>query len=304
MATIGELDFGGQRAVVHDEGHAAGYFHTFDRFATPDGAAEPRKIRIFLPRDYAPSQRKYRVVYMNDGNTAFFRGGPANLTWDMAAALDAPRDDRVTRDVIVVAIDPINRNREYTHVPWGGPDCCGLEAYAGFVADDLKGFIDTHYATRAEAASAMMLGSSHGGLAAFYIASRRPDRFGTLAAFSPSFWVGLDQRTAFCLAEPAPQKTLAASALLRLLRPGLNARGARPRILLQWGLVRGGGPHNAEIEERATVRGREMAELLIEGFDYQQEDELVIIEDPAGEHNEITWGRHAPRALAFFAAGL
>lgn len=301
MATIGELDIGGQRAIVHDEGHAAGFFHTFDRFEPSWQPAERRKIRIFLPRDYAPSPRKYRVVYMNDGNTAFFRGGPANLSWDMAAALDSPGDDRVTRDVIVVAIDPINRNREYTHVPWGGPDCCGLEEYAGFVADDVKGFVDTHYATRTEATSAMMLGSSHGGLAAFYIASRRPDRFGTLAAFSPSFWVGLDQRTAFCLAEPAPQKTLAASELLRLLRPGLKARGARPRILLQWGLVRGGGAHNAEIEERATVRGREMAELLIEGFGYQPEDELVVIEDPAGEHNEITWGRHVPRALAFFA---
>lgn len=302
MATISEDEIGGQRAVIHDEGHAAGFFHTFERFATSRGGPESRKIQIFLPRDYAPSPRKYRVVYMNDGNTAFFRGGPANLSWDMAAALAVPTAGRVSDDVIVVAIYPIDRNREYTHVPWGGPDCCGLETYTGFVADDLKGFVDTHYATRPEPAATMMLGSSHGGLAAFYIACRRPDRFGTVAAFSSSFWVGLDLRTAFCLAEPAPQKTLAASELLRLLRPGLTGLSARPRILLQWGLARTGGPHNAEIEERAAVRGREMADLLIEGFGYRPGEDLVIIEDPAGEHDEITWSRHAPRALRFFAA--
>ena len=38
----------------------------------------------------------------------------------------------------------------------------------------------------------MILGSSHGGLAAFYTATQYPEQFRCVAALSPSFWVGLD----------------------------------------------------------------------------------------------------------------
>ena len=43
----------------------------------------------------------------------------------------------------------------------------------------------------------------------------------------------------------------------------------RLKIYLDWGLVREGGFHNAFIEERATARGREMRELLVQDFGYQ-----------------------------------
>jgi Predicted hydrolase of the alpha/beta superfamily len=302
MPTSIETTIGGQAAHIEDHGFRAGLLHVFEQMQVAGGRDQPRTVHVLVPRDYDPSSRRYRVVYMNDGNTAFFPGGPANLSWNMAATLAGLYDRRAIEPVIVVAVFPIARNRDYTHVPWGGPDCCGVEAYTRILADDIKPFIDANYATQPEPQSTLMLGSSHGGLCAFYVGNRRPDRFGVVAALSSSFWLGLDMRTASSLATPSPEKTLAASVLLETLRPTLSDRAVRPRILLEWGLVRNGGPHNSEIEERATVRGREMAALLVDEFGYRIDRDLITIEDPRGEHNEITWERHSQRVLEFFFA--
>lgn len=302
MATSTDATIGGQAAQIQDHGFRAGLLHVFEQMEVAGGMDQPRTVHILVPRDYSPSSRRYRVVYMNDGNTAFFPGGPAYLSWNMAATLAGMYDRGAIEPVIVVAVFPVVRNRDYTHVPWGGPDCCGVEAYTRILADDIKGFVDANYATQPEPQSTLMLGSSHGGLCAFYVANRRPDRFGVAAALSSSFWLGLDMRTASSLAVPSPEKTLKDSVLLRVLRPTLADRTLRPRILLSWGLVRDGGPHNSEIEARATVRGQEMAALLVDEFGYRLDRDLVTIEDPYGEHNEITWERHCPRVLEYFFA--
>lgn len=302
MPTSEATTIGGLPVLVQNHGFRAGLLHVYEQFPVAGGRDQPRIVHILVPRDYDPASRRYRVVYMNDGNTAFFPGGPANLSWNMATTLAELYDRRAIDPVIVVAVFPIARNRDYTHVPWGGPDCCGIEAYTRQLADDIKGFVDTYYATDAAPQRTMILGSSHGGLCAFYVGNRRPDRFGVIGALSSSFWVGIDMRTATSLAVPAPERTLAASDLLAALRPNLADRTRRPRILLEWGLVRNGGPHNSEIEARATVRGREMAALLVSEFGYRLDQDLVTIEDPRGEHNEITWERHSPRALEFFFA--
>lgn len=297
-----EIRIGDQRVSVHDEGDRAGFFHTFEDFRTGGTSSEGRKIHVFLPRNYAVSGRRYRVAYMNDGSTAFFEGGPANLSWNMAGTLSELYSRNIIDEVIVVAIYPLNRNREYTHVPWGGPDCCGLEDYSTYIAEHIKPFMDAHYPTLSAPELNLVIGSSHGGLAAFYMAIRRPDCFGVVAALSPSFWIGLDNRSQSAKALPTRGATLRQSELLRLLRPMLMDYNRRPRIYLEWGLVRAGGPHNAEIEEHATARGREMADILVKDFGYEIGRDLSIEEDPRGEHNEITWGRHIPRVLEFFFA--
>lgn len=302
MPTSQDTTIGGQPAQIQDHGFRAGLLHVFDQLPVDGGRDQPRTVHVLVPRDYAPSSRRYRVVYMNDGNTALFPGGPANLSWNMAATLAELYDRGAIDPVIVVAVFPVSRNRDYTHVPWGGPDCCGVEAYTRILADDIKPFIDANYATLDGPRETLMLGSSHGGLCAFYVGNRRPDRFGVVAALSSSFWIGLDMRTPSSLAVPSPERTLSGSALLEALRPTLADRATRPRILLQWGLVRSGGSHNSEIEERATIRGREMASLLVGEFGYRLDRDLVTIEDPRGEHNEITWERHSPRVLEFFFA--
>jgi hypothetical protein len=52
------------------------------------------------------------------------------------------------------------------------------------------------------------------------------------------------------------------SQLLEAVKETLAATSRRPKLYLDWGLVRTGGLHNESIEERSTARGREMIKLL------------------------------------------
>lgn len=279
---------GGQQGWIHDEGSAAGYFHTFDALSV---GGTPRKVHVFLPRSYPTSAaapcRRYPVVYMHDGNTAFFAGGPAGKTWDVQGVLAAAYAKGTLPEVIVVAVHPIDRNTEYTHAEWfPGKNCCGVGTYTDYLATKLKPFVDGAYRTLPAAKHTTIVGSSHGGLAAFYAAARRPDVFGSAVAMSPSFWAGLDPTSG----------TLAASALLTQVGPSLKS--GHPRLYLDWGLVRTGGEHNAVIEAAATTRGEEMVALLQSQYGYTLGTDLTRVIDPQGEHEEVSWGRRFGTALA------
>lgn len=279
----------GQDAWIHDEKSPAGYFHTFDALVVGTGAqAAPRKVHVFLPRSYTKGCARYPVVYMNDGNTAFFPGGVGNKTWDVAAVLAKGYADKAIPEVIVVAVHPIERDREYTHAPWlTGRSCCEVASYTSYLASAVKPFVDGAYRTKPGASDTVIVGSSHGGLAAFYAASTRPEIFGRAIAMSSSFWAGLDEVT---IGGP-----LSTSALMTAASPGL---AKRPRLYLDWGLVRTGGTHNSIIEDRATARGTEMSALLASSYGYVKESDLFTVEDPLGEHEEISWGRRLGPALA------
>lgn len=238
-AMAGLLLMEGQKAWEHDEGHASGYFHTYDALNIDPAYPYARKVHVFLPRSYTGGGQRYPVVYMNDGHTAFFPGGFHGATWDMAAVL-ANLYAQHMREVIVVAVHPVMRDREYTHAWWHGDECCMLSVYARYLARGLKPFLDRNYRTLPGAADSMILGASHGGLAAFYTAVRHPDTFGFAAALSPSFWAGTDDAAQFPRVIPT-RVSLKESALLDDLGPYLTeaARGGtKPRLFLDWGLKR------------------------------------------------------------------
>ncbi|HEY9641426.1 MAG TPA: alpha/beta hydrolase-fold protein, partial [Coleofasciculaceae cyanobacterium] len=281
-------------------GHSGGFFHTYDAFAIDQTA--PHKLHLFIPRDYETSTDRYPVIYMNDGDTSFFPGGVVNKSWHMAEVLSTLYQNQQIRQAIVVAICPRDRDREYTHAPvWDRP-CCGLETYAGYVAQSVKGFIDEQYRTLADAQNTMILGSSHGGLAAFYIATHYPDQFRLVGALSSSFWVGLD--SSWVSTGQVPQmpflSSLRSSQLIERAKNTLQNPEKRLKIYLDWGLVRQGGFHNAFIEDRATVRGREMRDLLVNEFGYRLNHSLFVVEDPQGDHTEEAWSRRVPDVLKLF----
>ena len=283
------FDKGGQKAFFHDEGHSSGFFHTYDRLAL-GRSDSPRKVHVFVPRDYEVSGRTYPVVYMNDGDTAFFTGG-LGKSWDMANVLRDAYAKNLAPEAIVVAVHSLAREREYTHVAWGpGRECCGLDGYADYLALRLKPFIDANYRTQPSAATTAIVGSSHGGLAAFYTAIKHPRSFGAVVAMSPSFWVGVDLG-------PFSLGDLEKSELWRRTSTAL-AKGEGPRVYLDWGLVRSGGFHNDFVEAMATREGRAMAALLTKNG-YRETANLRTVEDSSGSHEEESWKRRLPSALAF-----
>lgn len=294
------LMVGKQQGWLVDQGFAAGYFHSFDFFHTPGALYAERKLQVFLPRDYSTNTKPYRVIYMNDGDTTFFRGGLAGQTWNLAATLAELYECNAIEPLIIVAIHPVDRNREYTHMPWSTLSCCAVEEYADYVTRRIKPFIDDNYCTCHGSDCNMIVGSSHGGLAAFFTANRFPESFGYVGALSPSFWVGLDDASQFPIVRARNDQSLRRSLLVRLLRDTLIDPYRRPRLYLDWGLVRSGGDHNAYIEERATARGREMAALLQQDYGYRLDDELRSLEDPLGDHREESWGRRMADVVRWF----
>ena len=118
--------------------------------------------------------------------------------------------------------------------------------------------------------------------------------FGNVVAMSSSFWVGIDFG-------PASLGDLRRSELWRRTSSTYGGPN-RPKVYLDWGLVRTGGAHNSLIEDRATVRGREMASLLASSYGYVKDKELFTVEDPQGEHEELSWKRRLGNALKLVLA--
>jgi hypothetical protein len=303
------LKVGGQQAFVHDEGHPAGTFHTYDALDVSDvsdgagGGFPPRKVHVFLPR--RPSIGPMPVVYMHDGNTAFWPGGVAHSCWDVADAVA-----RAGKNVIVVAIHPHDRNAEYTHVDWsGGRRPWGkLPDYATYVSTRLVPFIDAHYPSDPRPAARAVVGSSHGGLASFYIATRHPDVFGFAGCMSPSFFSGIEPPPY----GPGEAPLRDASIVADVFDDVLTDVSRRPKVWMCWGLRRDGGDHNSVVEHLATKRGREMATLLADvGYDHhavadaevpRADATLWTRSDRRGGHDETSWGARLPLLLRAFIA--
>lgn len=293
---------GFQEGWFHDQGHWGGFFHTYENFQVAGPDDPPRKVHIFLPRDYEVSQQAYPVIYMNDGDTAFFPGGSYQKNWNMAAILTRLYLSYQLQKVIVVAVCPRHRDYEYTHAPIWGQEWGGLEDYAAYLAFAVKGFIDAHYRTLQQPDQTLVLGSSHGGLAAFYTATQYPEKFGCVAALSPSFWVGVDSYVELSLNNFYGPffGSLESSALWFLVSQNLQNPQKRLKIYLDWGLIREGGFHNGFMEERAAARGREMGDLLIQKLGYREQEDLFMVEDPMGDHTEESWSRRVENVLKIF----
>ena len=284
----------GQHAWSHDDGFTSAWFHTYDALDVGGPGSAPHKVHVLLPRGYDACGPGYPVVYMNDGGSAFWPGGAANKTWNVASSLGELWSAKVIPEIIVVAIEPVDRNLEYSHVLVGpGQSCCQVNAYTDYVADAVKGFVDANYHTSPAREDTAIIGSSRGGLASFYMAHRRPDTFGKAGCLSSSFWAGLDP----VFGGDYPGGPLATSALITTLEGTLNTPAQRPRLWIDWGLVHTGGIHNEVIEKAAAARGKEMIGLLEGTYGYKENAELFWFEDPLGEHDEVSWGRRFPAVM-------
>ncbi len=157
-----------------------------------------REITVYVPDDYQTSGKCYPVMYINDGQNAFFDDQAySGVSWGF---LDFARWKNL--DLIMVAI-PCNfapGMRESEYGPWltdkfvtimemgrmepgiGGEG----QEYIDFLRYELKPFIDARYPTNPE--DTAMVGSSAGGNITLYAALSCPETFGKCAALSCAIW--------------------------------------------------------------------------------------------------------------------
>ncbi len=237
------------------------------------GLGVPRKLRVYLPPDYADGTRRYPVIYMFDGQNLFDDATSYAGEWGVDETMDAlARDDGIA--VIVVGIDHGGERRMQELIPFW--DVRFLpnqgEAFLIDVVDGIKPFVDANYRTRPGRADTVVFGSSLGGLEANYAIHKRPEVFGKAGVFSPSFWIS-DAPYAQARTAPLP---------------------ADARVYLYMGGKEG---------DNAVADTERMATLLRERPDGDENVTLRVAAD--AEHNEAAWRAEFPRAVRWlFADGV
>ena len=148
-----------------------------------------RRIWVYLPLDYAQTQKRYPVLYMQDGQNLFDAKTSYAGEWKVDETLNALAGAQ-KRACIVIGIDNGSEKRMTEYAPWDHPRFGKQEgvAYTKFMVETLKPYIDNNFRTLKGPESTAVMGSSMGGLIAFYAALEYPQVFGRAGVFSPSFW--------------------------------------------------------------------------------------------------------------------
>ena len=228
-----------------------------------------RDVYVYLPPGYARSRKRYPVLYMQDGQNIFDDALSFVGEWGCDEAAETLAQQGL--GCIIVGIPNAGEARMSEYSPWsreskryGNLNGQG-EAYLDLITRTLKPKIDTTFRTRPAAKDTGIGGSSLGGLIALYGALTRLNDFGFCMAMSPSIWFSFGQ-------------------LFDLAR---KAKLSRTRFYMDMGQREGQGGMLSDARQlHALLRGRE--------FD------VSYIEDAKGIHNESSWRRRFPAALAWF----
>jgi predicted alpha/beta superfamily hydrolase len=225
-----------------------------------------RSLIVYTPASYAEGDRRYPVLYMQDGQNLFDPRTSFAGDWGLRTSLGWASRRGVEPIVVGIPNAGTARIDEYSPFPEPGSGGGGGDRYVAFVINTVKPLVDQRFRTLPEAAHTGIAGSSLGGLISLYAFFRFPGVFGSVGALSPSLWFG--HEAIFDVARSSP--------------------GAG-RVYLDIGVREG---------ERHVVLVRRMRDLLI-ARGYEPRRSLRYVEDQDGGHHEADWGRRFRKALPF-----
>ncbi len=153
------------------------------------GLNRTRTIRLYLPPGYYANNKRYPVLYLADGQNIFDEFTTNMDEWKVDETLDHFYDS-CKKSMIVVAVDHGNELRLQEYQPYAFERVAIPEgkAYASFLANTLKPFIDSQFRTKSSGKFTHVAGSSMGALSSMYTIISYPKKFGNAGIFSPSFW--------------------------------------------------------------------------------------------------------------------
>ncbi|QQS42869.1 MAG: hypothetical protein IPM63_08030 [Acidobacteriota bacterium] len=146
------------------------------------GESPKREVLVYLPPQYESSRQRYPVVYLlhsyGSGPDSWL-GKDGYEGMDLEAELDRLIRSGSIRPMIVVMPDARTKlgGSWYTDSPASG-------RWESFISEELVGFIDSKYRTRASREFRGIAGQSMGGYGALRIAMRHPDVFGSVLGMS------------------------------------------------------------------------------------------------------------------------
>jgi len=148
-----------------------------------------RKISALIPYDYYNTEKKYPVLYLQDGQNLFNPDAPYG-DWAIDKSMGKMASSGL-KDIIIVAIDHGENERIKEYLPYNHPKFGHGKGkfYIQFMKEKLIPYINTHYRTFTDYQHTGIGGSSMGGLISLYAGLMEPEVFGKLMIFSPSLWI-------------------------------------------------------------------------------------------------------------------
>jgi len=230
-------------------------------------AEDRRALIVYLPPSYETSEKRYPVLYMQDGQNLFDAVTAFGEEWRVDDTMEAHAEHG--REAIVVGIPNAGRRRIAEYGPFEDPEHGGGEAdaYLDFVVDTVKARIDADFRTRPEREHTTIVGSSMGGLLSLYAFFSRADVFGGAGVMSPSLWFGE-----------------------RAVLPFVEAAAFTPgRVYLDVGTEEGEDTLTDVIHLRALLRRK----------GYLPPHGLRYVEQPGAGHAETEWRQRFRDAVPF-----
>lgn len=223
-----------------------------------------RRIWIYLPPGYHTTNKKFPVLYMQDGQNLFDTQTSFGEEWGVDEYLDS-----IKANLIVVGIDNGQQYRmteynTFNHTQFGKGEG---KAYLQFIVNSLKPFVDQHYRTLRSQKHTAIAGSSMGGLISFCAGMYYPKTFGIMGVFSPAFWVVPELK-----AEIENVYSKQQHAKQRYYFYGGDREGANMVPLMK--------DYAASLQ---TISGAD----------------IKISVDPDGKHNEAAWRKSFPEFYQF-----
>jgi predicted alpha/beta superfamily hydrolase len=226
-----------------------------------------RRIWLYLPPDYATSSKKYPVIYMQDGQNLF----DAFYSFAGEWKIDESMDNLFMHGdygAIIVGINNGGDDRTMEYSPWINPGFGGGdgEAYAAFLVNTLKPYIDSTYRTLPGREYTAIAGSSLGANISLYTAIEYQDVFSKVGMFSPALW-------------------MSDSSYVHIHDKGITKN-------LRIYFVAGHRESDTNMADMTTMYNA----LIREGQDM---NEMFFLGEPDGAHSEWFWAREYPDAYTW-----
>jgi predicted alpha/beta superfamily hydrolase len=245
-----------------------------------------RTIRVWLPANYDDdASARFDVLYMHDGQNCFDRATSAfDKEWEVDETLTKLIADKTIEPLIVVGIDNggQERSNEYTYMAEPNRGGGHGAAYAQFMLEEVKPFIEKTYRVKSGPAHTFMAGSSLGGLISLEIARRHPGIFGGLIVMSPALWWNGQQLTESIEKDAG----------------GL----AGTRVWIDMGTNESIDSGTGETPEVQNKRYVAEARRLDAALAAQHVDHRLTVDEGA-QHNENAWAKRFPQAIVYLLKG-
>lgn len=148
-----------------------------------------RKISALLPYDYYQTDKRYPVLYLQDGQNLFNPMAPFG-DWAIDKSLGKLAEKGLS-DIIIIAIDHGEKERINEYLPYFHPRFGEGKGgfYIQFMIEKLIPYINNNYRTLTDFDNTGIGGSSMGALISLHAGLSNPGVFGKMMIFSPSLWI-------------------------------------------------------------------------------------------------------------------